>query len=276
MKQTRRGMSKSSPATSMILSSYEELEGFVRAFSEGHLNLVILVGARGLAKSRIVQEILGEDVCWIEGNASPFRIYVELYKNRDRFVVIDDVDSLHADKNGIRLLKNLCQTEPEKRVCWHTAAKGLEKEKIPRDFTTKSRVVIISNDWKSTNRNTAAVEDRGQVLLFQPTSLEVHRKAGEWFKDEEIYRWIGERLHQIAEPSMRIYYRARELKAAGLDWKRVIPESIDNQRTRLVIELLADENFPTQEARARAFIAKDGGCRATFFNYTKRLRNTLG
>ncbi len=260
----------------MILTRYEELEGFVRAFSEGHLNLVILVGAGGLAKSRIVQDILGEEVCWIEGNASPFRIYVELYKNRDRFVVIDDVDSLHTDKNGIRLLKNLCQTEPEKRVSWHTAAKGLDKEKIPREFITKSRVVIISNDWKSTNRNTAAVEDRGQVLLFQPTALEVHRKAGQWFEDEEIYGWIGERLGQIAKPSMRLYYRARELKLSRLDWKRVIPESIGDQRTRLAWGLLSDNTFSTQEERAQSFIAQGGGCRATFFNYAKRLRTTVG
>lgn len=260
----------------MILTTYAELEGFVQAFSKGYLNLVILVGARGLAKSRIVQNILGDEVCWIEGNASPFGIYVELYKNRDRFVVIDDVDSLHADRNGIRLLKNLCQTEPEKRVCWQSAAKGLDKEKIPREFMTKSRVVIISNDWKSTNRNTAAVEDRGQVLLFQPTAFEVHRKAREWFQDEEIYHWIGERLAQIMEPSMRLYYRARELKQSGLDWKRIIPESIENQRARLVQELLTDDSFATQEERAKSFISRGGGCRATFFNYTKRLRPTIG
>ncbi|WP_148074283.1 hypothetical protein [Bythopirellula goksoeyrii] len=259
----------------MILTTYEELENFVRAFAEGHLNLVILVGARGLAKSRIVQKTLAGDTCWIEGNASPFRIYVELYNHRDQFIVIDDVDSLHADKNGVRLLKNLCQTEPEKKVSWHTAAKGLEKEGIPREFITSSRVVIISNDWKSTNRNTAAVEDRGQVLVFQPTAIEVHLKVGEWFDDLELYSWIGERLDQIASPSMRLYYRARELKNAGLDWKRVIPESIGNQRTRLTLELLVDETYPTQEARAKSFTLQGGGCRATYFNYAKRLKSVL-
>lgn len=260
----------------MILTSYEELETFMRAFAMGHMNLVILIGAHGLAKSRIVRTILGEDVCWIEGNASPFGIYAELYRNRDKFIVIDDVDSLSTDKSGTRLLKNLCQSEPEKRVSWHTAAKGLEKQQIPREFVTTSRVVIISNDWRSTNRNTAAVEDRGHVLRFQPTAWEVHRKAGEWFDDLEIYDWVGERLDQILEPSMRLYYRAREQKLGGLPWERLIQEQPTDKRKRLAYELLRDVSFLTQEARARAFSDQGGGCRATFFNYAKRIRATVG
>ena len=264
------------PTNAIILSSYAELEAFLTAFAEGHINLVILIGARGLGKSRAVRKILGDDICWIEGNASPFGIYVQLYRHRDQLVVIDDVDSLHADKNGVRLLKNLCQTEPVKRVAWQTAAKGLEKEKIPREFSTTSRTVIVSNDWRSTNRNTAAVEDRGQVLVFRPTSLEVHRKVNEWFEDDEIYGWIGARLHLIREPSMRLYYRARELKRGGLNWKQILPESEGDQRTRLTLELLADDSYSTQEDRARAFITQDGGCRATFFNYAKRLKSIRG
>lgn len=262
----------SEPTSAMILSSYAELEAFLTAFAEGHINLVILIGARGLGKSRAVRNILGDEICWIEGNASPFGIYVQLYRHRDQIVVIDDVDSLHADKNGVRLLKNLCQTEPVKRVAWQTAAKGLEKEKIPREFSTTSRTVIVSNDWRNTNRNTAAVEDRGQVLVFRPTPLEVHRKVYEWFEDDEIYGWIGERLNLIHAPSMRLYYRARELKRGGLNWKRVIPESVGDQRTRLALELLTDGSYSTQEDRARAFITQGGGCRATFFNYAKRLK----
>ena len=39
---------------------------------------------------------------------------------------------------------------------------------MPREFTTRSRVVIISNDWKTLNKNVAALQDRGHVFLFQP------------------------------------------------------------------------------------------------------------
>ena len=82
--------------------------------------------------------------------------------------MIDDVDALYADRSGVRLLKCLCQTEEEKAVAWHSDARSLERQRIPREFTTKSRVVIISNDWQTLNKNVAALQDRGHVLHFEP------------------------------------------------------------------------------------------------------------
>ena len=76
-------------------------------------------------------------------------MYAKLYRHRDQFVVIDDVDALYADRSGVRLLKCLCQTEEEKAVAWHSDARSLERQRIRGSSPTKSRVVIISNDWKT-------------------------------------------------------------------------------------------------------------------------------
>jgi hypothetical protein len=54
-----------------------------------------------------VRAVLDGKACWIEGNATPFGMYVKLYKHRDQFVVIDDVDALYADRSGVRLFKCL-------------------------------------------------------------------------------------------------------------------------------------------------------------------------
>src|SRR4051794_30315758 len=96
------------------ITTYERLEAYVRAFAAGHFHLLILIGAGGLGKSRSVRAALGGNGCWIEGNATPFGMYARLYRHRDQFVVIDDVDGLYGDRSGIRLLKCLCQTEQEK------------------------------------------------------------------------------------------------------------------------------------------------------------------
>ena len=82
---------------------------------------------------------LNGKACWIEGNATPFGMYVKLYRHRDQFVVIDDVDALYADRSGVRLLKCLCQTEEEKSVAWHSDARSLERQRIPRVHHEKSR-----------------------------------------------------------------------------------------------------------------------------------------
>src|SRR5438132_12625936 len=110
------------PEKALHVTTYDLLEEYLRAFAEGHFHLVVLVGAGGLAKSRSVRAVLDGKACWIEGNATPFGMYVRLYRHRDQFVVIDDVDALYADRSGVRLLKCLCQTE--KAVAWHSDARS--------------------------------------------------------------------------------------------------------------------------------------------------------
>lgn len=248
------------------ITSYQRLDEYLHAFAQGHFHLLILIGAGGLAKSRSVRAALGGQGCWIEGNATPFGMYARLYHHRDEFVVIDDVDALYADRSGVRLLKCLCQTEEAKSVAWHSDARSLERQGIPREFTTKSRVAIISNDWRTLNRNVAALQDRGHVVFFAPSAAEVHAQAGTWFDEPEIYAWFAANLDRVRQPSLRHYVRAKELKAAGMDWTAILADGDENSRARLVRELLASPAYDSIEARAAAFVAQKGGCRATFYN----------
>ena len=271
MRAKRSNRKKQTRAT-LRLTTYDQLQQYLSAFSQGCFHLVILIGAGGLAKSRMVRSILNGNSCWIEGNATPFGMYGKLYRHRDQFVVIDDVDALYADRNGVRLLKCLCQTEDQKKIAWHSDARRLERQGVPSEFTTKSRVVIISNDWKTLNRNVAALQDRGHVLFFQPTAAEVHRYAGTWFDDPEIYEWFAKNLHRIREPTLRHYVRAKELKTAGMDWTKVLADESENPRARLAAALLENPVYSSTAARVQAFIEQGGGCRATFFNYRQKLQ----
>ena len=112
------------------------------------------------------------------------------------------------------------------------------------------------------------------MLLFQPSAAEVHAQAGTWFDDREIYDWFGAKLHRVGEPSLRHYVRARELKAAGMDWTDVLAVEAENRRARLAAELLASDAYGDTAARVRAFVEQGGGCRATFFNYRRLLASS--
>jgi hypothetical protein len=143
--------SKSLPDHALRIRSYADLRKYTQAFAAGHLNLLILCGPPGVGKSRGLRAEVGNNVCWIDGNASAFGIYQEAYTSRNQPIVLDDVDGLYRDRNGIRLLKTLCQTERVKSLCWHTDAPTLEKRGIPRQFTTTSRMAFIVNQWQSLN-----------------------------------------------------------------------------------------------------------------------------
>jgi hypothetical protein len=82
----------------------------VARLAEGLLNLLVILGRPGVQKSRTMQRAGGERACWIDGSATAFGLYGQLYQERDRPVVIDDVDGLYTDRAAVRLLKGQRQT----------------------------------------------------------------------------------------------------------------------------------------------------------------------
>jgi hypothetical protein len=267
-------MAKSSkvPPHALRLSSYGELEAYIRAFAAGHLHLLLLFGPPGVGKSRAVRQALDSHVGWISGQATPLGIYLQAFAYRHQPLVLDDIDGLYADRSGIRLLKALCQTEPVKTLGRHTLTPILELHNVPTQFSTTSRLALIGNDWKTLNADVAALEDRGHVLFFEPTALEVHRQAAGWFWDQEIFDFVAGQLHLIGQHSLRTYGQAWELKRAGLDWRRAVLNRCLSGSALLVARLQADPTFVSEAARVQAFIATGAGCRATFYHYARKLR----
>ncbi len=264
--------SQSLPTHALRLTTYSELEQYVRAFAAGHLNLLMIFGPPGVGKSRSVRQAIGRQACWIGGQATPFGIYLQAYEHRHEPIVLDDVDCLYADRLGIRLLKALGQTESTKTVSWQTAAPTLKKCGIPRQFTTTSRVALVGNDWRTLNADVAALEDRGHLLLFEPAPVEVHRQASRWFWDQEIFDFIAGHLHLMAQHSLRTYSHAWELKQAGLDWRQGVLCRCLTGVALAVAKLKANPDFASEAQRVRAFVRSGAGCRATYFRHAQKLR----
>lgn len=261
----------------LTIRSYAELDGIVKVFASGRYNLFILVGGPGQGKSRTVREAVescGEEFLWIKNTVSAFRLYRDIYKHRHgTILVIDDVDSFYSDRGLVRLLKALCETEDVKTLAWHTDAARLDREAVPREFTVSMRVAILANDFRSLNKNVTALEDRGRVFSFEPNAREVHRRAGSWIEDEEIYDFIGERLGLLnGRLTLRDYMKAADDKAGGLDWRRMLLDDKGVTDEEFVFARLAAMPFATEEERVREFVRLTGRSRATYF----RRKRVLG
>ena len=263
--------SKSPAPQPLVVRTYEELGKYVRAFVQGHLGLLILTGGPGLGKSHGLKTALGPDACVIESSATAFGTFLRLHAAADKPVLIDDVDNLYRNRDAVRLLKSLCLTDPVRTISWNSDARTLVKKNIPSQFQTTSKVAIVANEWQQSNKDVLALEDRGHLVHFDPDSAEVHRKVAEWFWDQDVFGFLGERLQLIHHPSFRHYIVAAELKQAGLDWMTAVLARCLSGKLLIVAQLKASNKYATEEHRAQAFINAGHGCRATYFNLAKKL-----
>lgn len=269
------------PADAISLSEYEQLQQYLIPFARGDLDLLLIVGRAGTGKSEAVKKTLGltpspghkllpdSRVLYVEGHMGSFGLYRQLYAYRDRPVVIDDFDRLHSRADCVRLLKPLCNGAPVKRITWFSNATAHSTE-LPESFLTRSRVVLITNDWRSLNEDVRALEDRAIILNFAPTNAAVHRHVGEWFDDREVYDLIGRMVTIAPAISMRHYIKGRSLKRASLaDWQGTIMKMVLGDPVLSAVVALQAEDFDSESQRVERFTTLTGRSRSTYF----RLKN---
>lgn len=272
-----KNTSKKVPWGANVITTYAGLAREMDAFAHCERNLLIVVGPPGTAKSTAGRQYLG-DARIIEGGATPYRLYMELYKHRDLPVVLDDADKVFRNRDGVFLLKLLTQTDGVKTIQWNSNALEIRMGELPAEFATTSRVLVIANSWPQEDPDTASIESRGHLHYFAPTFAEVHAHAGTFFKDEEIYSFVGGNLDLFERLDLRLYGKAAEVKATGLRtgdpvlWKEFIQGHFVSGPRRKALELMRDQSFRSDNERAARFKAESGMSPRAFYRLRDEMR----
>lgn len=269
------------------ISRFWELAQWADAFmKEKGLRLMFLVGNPGTAKSQAIKARLKpERHRYIKcGRLTAFQLFKQLYRFRNYDIILDDVEDAMKRPDTARILMNLCETDEEARtVAWFGSesmlkvCKGKKCIRIPQEFKTTSRICLVCNDWDILRSKFEALLDRGTVVFFDPSPEEVHAFVRDWFKDEEIYAFIGEHLDEIPQHSIRYYVISQELKRQYLDWQHVLLESWRNEHVEIdpekVVELiLEDPRYQTDKERIKAFTSRTGLQRRQWYNLKKKVQ----
>lgn len=248
-----------------LVTTYSELGSLVNVFNQDKLEIMIIEGPAGVGKSNLIKRNLPTTGhVWLEGRVSAFRFYTILSEHLDLPVFIDDVDGLYTDKDCINLLKCICQTEPVKTVMWNTKS-NLEL----KSFTTKSKVLVITNSWHALNRHIGAVEDRGLLVRFKPAALEVHEHIKGIF-NQDVYDFIGEHLELIHSPSIRLYRTASQLM--DLDWKGMLIESFGIKHHGQMCVLKLRAVHASENEKAKMFELETGLSNRTYYRIKSDLQ----
>lgn len=209
---TKPSRQPTAPGDAISVGTYAELDRYICKVIDGSLYVLLLLGRPGTGKTERVRRAILEqcngDALYVEGHAQPFGIYRELWEHLNQPVILDDLDRLYANPDCVRLLKPLCESKPVKRVAWRTRVTD-DDVTLPKEFETRSPVVLIANEWKTINADVQALEDRAIIVHFDPDTAEVHQEAGQWCTDDVVYEFVGRHLHLVSHVSMRWYAKAR-------------------------------------------------------------------
>lgn len=267
------------PQEAEIIRTYAELDSLVvKPFFGAHYHSLILLGRPGLAKSWRFQERLGPTSHLIKGWTKPVRAVIEVFANLNKLLVFDDAESLWKTELGRVLIRSLCENVPRKVIQCTTTNKDLALAGVPKRFETSSRCAFLVNSFRFGKPDEyEAIIDRSHVFCFDPPPVEVHREVGRWLWPEaqDIYDFVGQRLHLIEDHSARVYLKLWQRKCAGADWKEMLFNRFClKANRRLVQKLEADPSYPTVEARVAEFIELGGGARSTYFLLKQELQAT--
>lgn len=130
---------------------YAATEKYVEKVCNGQFNALIINGPAGLGKTYSVESCLKKYAKKrynvFAGHMSLLSLYGTLYNYREagEIVVLDDIDSVLKDVQGINILKAAMDTKASRAVTWKSTTKLLQVMGIPSSFQFKGAVILISN-----------------------------------------------------------------------------------------------------------------------------------
>ena len=265
-----------------VVHTYKELcrirNQFVVGYKGFKIPFLIVIGDPGLSKSYQFENTPG--ACFINSAASAVGLYVAAYQNRNKPMVLDDVDGLLKDQTVVSLLKSLASDRDEKTVTWAKQSSALQKLEIPTQFTTTSRLCILCNEFPKVSKNVQAVLDRAKLVCFTPDVEENHEYVRTfWGKENrahmDVYNFFGENLYRITTPSIRLYNAALREKLLGNNFKEWLLKQWqdDNQLLTVVAEIIK-AGIPKGKAREEAWAKKTGMSRPSWYLYQKRYQQS--
>lgn len=242
----------------IMLSTFKELHDFTLKWVEGGLkDNIIVVGDGGLGKSYAVRDIT--DVLRFDGHMTPFRAFQLGYENPHYNIIWDDMDDIFKNKQMVKLLKQFCELDDPKHICFGTT----RQHEAEDAYAFYGNNMVILNDLRKVGKNLRALLTRFLIVRFVPSRLEVMNQLRKFAKDKEIVGELSRWLHVLREFNFRMYVHLERMKQASMDWRNYFYMGI-HPRFAEIYALLS--TFKTEKERITHF----NGGRTQYYYWKKK------
>ena len=215
---------------------FGNLERLTKMVGRGIQPSLVLTGMAGVGKTHLVKETLkgmglreSHEFVHFKGRATAAGLFITLYQNSDKVVILDDCDSVFKDEDAVNILKAALDSYDTRKISY-ISSKQLKDEygdPIPAHFEFTGRIIFISNINQSRldeairsrsfvadiSMNTAQMFQRMEQLL--PTmEKSIPLKAKE--QALEIMKSLDKQYLGI-DINLRSFIKAARICAMGFD-----------------------------------------------------------
>ena len=215
---------------------FNNLERLTKMVGRGIQPSLVITGGAGLGKTYLVKKTLtdmgleeAKQFVHFKGRATAAGLFVTLYENSDKIIVLDDCDSVFKDMDAVNMLKAALDSYDTRKLSYISTKplKDAYGDPVPRHFEFTGKIIFISNISQS--KLDEAIKSRSFVSdismntkqMFQridDLKDQIETKIPNEVKDKalEIMKSL-EKKYDGVEINLRSFIKACRICAMGFD-----------------------------------------------------------
>jgi hypothetical protein len=197
---------------------FTNIERLTKMVGRGIQPSLVITGGAGMGKTHLVKNTLegmglreSYDFVHFKGRATAAGLFITLYENSDKIIVLDDCDSVFRDDDAVNILKGALDSYDTRKISYITT-KALKDEfgsEVPRHFEFSGRIIFISNISQS--RLDEAIRSRSFVADVDLTTEQMFARM------EQLMAKMESKIPMAAKQQALEYMKELDKEFDGLE-----------------------------------------------------------
>jgi hypothetical protein len=215
---------------------FNNLERLTKMVGRGIQPSLVITGGAGLGKTYLVKKTLtdmgleeAKQFVHFKGRATAAGLFVTIYENSDKIIVLDDCDSVFKDVDAVNLLKAALDSYDTRKLSYISTKplKDTYGDPVPRHFEFTGKIIFISNISQSKlddaikSRSFVADISMNTKQMFQridDLKDQIETKIPNEVKDKALEIMKGlEKKYDGVEINLRSFIKACRICAMGFE-----------------------------------------------------------
>jgi len=274
-----------------IQQHYKFHNNYVEMVADGDANAYICKSNAGLGKTyQTLNKLqkkgleINQHYKLINTYSTPLEFYRTLYRNKDKVLVLDDIEGVLSSKEAVSMLKSALWSTTGNREIQYRSTK-LPSD-LPDKFEFKGGVIMLVNELNMKGENMEALKNRclyHELNFSHKEKFELMSKIANKDLDKdldkqekhEVLEYLQELVNESHRLNIRNLMKSLDIYRTRDSWKELVKNQLeyDKDSDLEVLKEITEQGYDKVKKQVKEFRKETGKSRKTFYRYKKKLRN---